>query len=174
MNMNGLVNRTLDLPFHPVEDISYHPSDKEEKTGVRCVIVIPNGFVKTTYVERSFPSIGSVLMADSSECNIGDIYSDTIWYESNGSIRYLTIIYLQYGEVQRKQCCVEYEGEPLIYANGCIITGENFSDLSMDECYGLVMSARAKERANDKHVCVNITKDFNLLPRLIINDDQVL
>ena len=171
MFASSIEKRTIDLPFYPTDDISYHPSDEKNKKGIRCVVVIPNGYVRTAYVERSFPSIYDILLADKTECNVCDVYSDSIWYESDGSTRYLTIIYLQYGEDVRKQCCVEYNGEPLTYANGCIITGENFTDLSMDECYGLVMSARAKERASDKHVCVNITKDFNLIPRLIIDEE---
>lgn len=171
MLMDRFQKKTLDLPFQPYDDISYHPNDEEDKHGVRCVAVIPNGMVKTRYVDRTFMDIMDVLAANRAECSLMDIYSDTVWYTSNGRTVYLNIIYLQYGETSRKQCCVEYDGEPLVYANGCIITGDNFTDLTMDQCYGLVTSARAKEKNGDKHVCVNITENMDLVPRLILDEE---
>ena len=156
-------HRTFDIPFYPFDDISYHQIEKD-KNGVRCVAVIPNYCVKTVYVERTFPDIVD-LISKNTNCNLGQIFSQDVNYTSNGVSKTLCLIYVQ--SKDRLECCVRYEDIPLIFADGCLITGEDFTDLSMDQCYALVMSARAQRSGNSAGVSVNKKKDMDLLPRLV-------
>lgn len=169
MYESDVEHRTLDLPFYPVDDISYLKDDPG-KTGIRCVVIIPNGYVKTTYIKRTFFSIGEALSV-TDECRLSDLYSQSVEYRSGNEQKELTIIYTSYGDEKRKSCCIEYDGTPLIYGNSAIITGPDFTDLSLNECYALVMSARAKRKNNDTFVCVNIKENMDMMPRLISDEE---
>lgn len=159
-------HREFDIPFYPYDDISYHQTEAD-KDGVRCVAVVPNYCARTVYVERTFPDIVDAISKDT-DCNLGQIYSQDVNYTSNGISKTICLIYIQ--SKDRQDCCVKYEGVPLIFANGCLIAGEGFTDLSMDQCYALVMSARAQRSGNSAGVSVNIRKDMDILPRLVSNE----
>ena len=159
--------RTLDLPFYPYDDVSYHNIEKD-KNGIRCVAVVPNDYVRTMYVQRSFSNICERI-SKGTGCTMDQIYSQDLVYSSGGQSRTLTVIYTQAKD--RLPCCIRYEGEPLIFADGCLIAGENFSDLSLDQCYGIVMSARAMKMNGTAYVSVDIRKDMDTIPRLVSNEE---
>ena len=159
--------RNIDISFCPVDDISYH---KEQKTeGIRCVRVIPYIGVHTIYLEdRNYQALAAALDA-SKDASISRFKSEEVQYLSNGEPRTLTMIYTTYNEYL--QPCVLLKGEPLLFANACLITGEDFSSLSMEQCYALVTSARAKCLHGLYAVCVNVTENMDLVPRLIYDEE---
>ena len=164
-----MIEKSFDLPFYPYDDISYHQKEKD-KNGVRCVVVVPNGFVETAYVDRHFGNIAELMrIKDKETCPLNSFSSEDIVYESNGVPKNMTVISVSYSN--RQLCCIKYNGESLVYADACIITGENFTDLSMDMCYALVMSARAAPTDNAISVSVNISDNMDMIPRLISDEE---
>ena len=89
----GMMERTFDIPFYPYDDISYHQTEKD-KTGIRCVAVVPNDCVKTVYVGRTFPEIVNII-SKGTGCNMGQFYSQDLTYNSDGVSKTLCIIYTQ-------------------------------------------------------------------------------
>ena len=158
--------RSLDIPFYPYDDISYH-NKEENKTGIRCVVVVPNYKVRTDYVQRSFPDIVNKINRNA-DCKMNQIFSQDIQYKSNGEEKELCVIYIH--TMDREECCIRYNDTPLIFGDGCIITGEGFTDLTMEQCYGLVTTAKAAKRRSNTGVSVNITDDFDLVPRMIFDE----
>ena len=160
--------KEFNLPFYPYDDISYHQTENE-KDGVRAVVVVPAGFVETTYVKRRFGSLADVmLIKDVAKCPLNRFVSENVYYISNGERKELTVISVNYSDYQL--CCVRYNNIPLIFADACVITGENFTDLTMEQCYALVTSARAARTENVTSVYINIRDDMDLVPRLISDE----
>lgn len=165
----GMIERTFDLPFYPYDDISYHKKE-ENKDGVRVVVIIPSGYVETTYVKRRFGSIADVMrIDDTSKCPLNRFVSETICYNSNEETKELTVISINYTDHQL--CCIRYNDEPLIFADACIITGHDFTDLTMEQCYSLVSSARAAKTENVTSVFINIKDDMDMIPRLVYDEE---
>lgn len=155
----------MDVSFCPVDDISYHK--EKEKLGVRCVRVIPYIGVQTVYLaDRNYLALMDILDAKKGSYT-NSIKSENVSYISDGEEKNLTIIY---HTSDTESPCVLYEGTPLITANSCIITGHDFSDLTMEQCYALVTSARCGYPANSG-AHVNITKNMDLVPRLIVDEE---
>lgn len=165
--LTELVDKKMDLSFRPYDDISYHAKE-EKKNGVRCVSVIPNGYVKTIYVDRWYEGIARALHADD-ELPISSFLSETVTYMSNGEPRELSVISIAGDKYQ--SMCVSLNGVPHIYATACIITGKDFTDLTMEECYSLVTSARAKWYGELCGISVDIHDDMNLMPRLVWDEE---
>lgn len=159
-------HRKLDVPFYPYDDISYHLDT--DKTGVRCVICKPNYGAYTQYIDRTISALSKNICMGETGFSMGDIFSEEVEYTSNGVPKTLCIIYMQAKE--RNECCVRYDDVPLVFGTGCVIAGEGFTDLTLDQCYGLVMSARLKRKDDTVGVSVNITKDMDLIPRLIADE----
>ena len=159
--------RDIDISFCPIDDISYH---KEQKTlGIRCVQVIPYIGVHTIYLEdRNYQALAAALDA-SKDASISRFKSENVEYISNGEPKTLTMIYSSYDKFL--QPCVLLNGEPLLFANACLITGEDFTDLTMEQCYALVTSARAKCLHGLYAACVNITNNMDLIPRLVWDEE---
>lgn len=159
--------RDIDLSFCPLDDISYH-NEKTKPNAIRCVLVLPYNRARTIYLtERSYGALCVALDVPSSS-TIDKTKSEDIQYISNGIPKTITAIYSVHDDCQ--QPCVLVEGKPVIIADSCLLTGEDFTDLSMEQCFALVSSARARCIDGAYGVCVNITKDMDLIPRVIYDD----
>ena len=133
------------------------------------MVVVPSGFVETTYVKRRFGSLADAMsIKDTAKCPLNKFASEDVHYMSNGERKELTVISVNYTDYQL--CCIRYNDIPLVFADACVITGENFTDLTMEQCYALVSSARAAKTENVTSVYVNIKNDMDLIPRLISNE----
>ena len=168
--MNARDPRTIDISFCPVDDISYHNEKKQQK-GIRGVQVLPYIGIRTIYLaERNYPTLCNALDVSSKE-SIDVFKSEEVTYKSDGIPKTMTVIYSTYNDKQ--QPCVLLNGKELIIANSCIIVGEDFSDLSINQCYALVTSARAigSKETGCYSACVNIRDDMDLIPRVIMDEE---
>ncbi len=160
---------TMDIEFSPYDDISYHLL--EMKTGVRCVIVRPFNEVRTDYVQRDLQDIVNKLCIHVEEgSRLSDLETKEIEYVSNGIKKKIVAIYLS--DSLYMGTVIRYENISLVYSNACIIVGEGFTDLTMEQCYALVKSARVMNIDDITSVSVNITKDMDLVPRIISDDEK--
>ena len=158
--------RDINISFCPVDDISYH--DDPGQPGIRCVQVIPYIGVHTIYLEdRNYQALCNALDAKR-DAPISRFKSEDISYISNGEKKELTLIYAAYDEYL--QPCVLYNGEPYLLADSCLVTGNDFSSLTMEQCYALVTSARAMCLNGLYSVSVNITDNMDLIPRLVFDE----
>ena len=159
--------RDIDISFCPIDDISYHKDP--ELPGIRCVQVIPYIGAHTIYLEdRNYIILAGALDVPVDKEPISIYKSENVSYISNGEPKELTLIYSSYDEYL--QPCVLYKDEPLIFANSCLITGEDFSSLTMEQCYAIVTSARARCIHGLYSVCVNIRDNMDLIPRLVYDE----
>ena len=160
--------KTFDLPFYPYDDISYHNTEKD-KDGVRAVAIVPAGYVETVYVKRRFGSIADAMrISDTTKCPLNKFASETVQYISDGETKELTVISVNYTDYQL--CCIKYNDQPLIFADACIITGHDFTDLEIEQCYALVSSARAARTENVTSVFVNIKDNMDSIPRMVFDE----
>lgn len=167
MNPNDL--RSMDVSFCPVDDISYHPEKKKDMPSVRVVQVIPYCGVRTIYLtRRDYPTISNALDVKGN-VSLSKFRSEEIQYISNGIPKTLTLIYSVLDEYQ--QPCVLLNGETYLFANACLIAGENFTDLTMDQCYGIVTTARAKAMGDTYSVCVDIRDNMDIVPRVVVDEE---
>lgn len=160
---------TMDIEFYPYNDISYHLL--EMKTGIRCVVVRPFNDVRTDYVQRDLQDIVCKLCIHKEQgVRVNDLINKEISYKSNGVEKKIVAIYsfnsLYQGAVVRVDDC------PLIYSNACILVGDKFTDLTMEQCYALVKSARLMTIDGITSVSVNITDDMDLAPRIVLDDEK--
>lgn len=157
----------MDIPFSPYDDISYHTS--EIKTGVRCVIVRPYNDVRTDYVQRDLQDIVNKLcLLECEGARINDLESSEIPYMSKSGMKKLVAIYSSNTYFQGP--VIRYNNVPLIYSNACIVVGDGFTDLTMEECFALVKSAKALTIDRLTTVSVNVTDHMDSIPRLIIDE----
>ena len=161
----------MDIEFSPYDDISYHLL--EMKTGIRCVVVRPYNDVRTDYTQRDLQDIVDKLCIHKDEgARVNDLETKKISYKSNGIEKIIVAIYssnsLFQGPVIRVNDC------PLIYSNACILVGDKFTDLTMEQCYALVKSAKAMTIDHLTTISVNITDDMDLIPRVVTEDEKVV
>lgn len=159
----------LNICMAPLDDPSYHSI--ELKRGIRCVVVRPFNEVRTDYLQRDLHDVVVKLELQlEKDVSMSDLESDIIPYMCNGKEKRILAIYCQ--GVFYQGCVVRYENRPLIFSNACILTGEDFTDLTMEQCYALVKSARAMQTDGMNSVSVNITKDMDMVPRVLIDDEE--
>ena len=161
----------MDIDFSPYDDISYHMM--EVKTGIRCVVVKPYNGVRTDYVQKDMQDIINKLWSVKEEgARINDLETKEIAYKVKGEVRKIVAIYSSNSYFQ--STVIRYKDCPLIYSNSCIIVGENFTDLTMEQCYALVKSARAVTIDKLTSISVNIYDNMDLVPRILSEHEFVL
>lgn len=159
----------MDIEFSPYDDISYH--SLEMKNGVRCVIVRPFNDVKTGYIQRDLQDIFDKLEISAVEnVRVCDLETTTIPYKCKGEEKKIIAIYVLNAYFQGP--VVRVKNVPLIYSNACILVGDKFTDLSLEQCYALVKSAKVMTIDKMISVSVNITDDMDLTPRIILEDND--
>lgn len=158
----------MDIEFAPYDDISYHML--EIKTGIRCVVVRAYNEVRTDYVQRDLQDIVDKLCLLSSEgASVNDIETTVIPYRSNGIEKKIVAIYSSNTYFQGP--VIRVNNAPLVYSNACVIVGDKFTDLTIEQCYALVKSARAMTIDRLTTISVNITDNMDTIPRIVIPDE---